>query len=558
MSVQDALYQGQEALQAGRWQEARAAFQAVLQEQALPEALAGLGDALFWLGDVQASVACRERAYALYRRGGNTAAAAESAFWLCMVSEAAQGNVAASKGWLARCESLLQGPDAGPLEGWLEFVRAVHATDHARCRALLERALAAARSYDDPDLELCALGELGVLLVKMGDVDAGMRYVDEAMVGALGGEGRQMNTVVVAACSMMTACDLVADLPRATQWSRAAYAFTQRYGSPYLYAYCRTVYANVLLATGRWAEAEAELVQAAAGTRESFPVMHKRVLAGLALLRVRQGRADEAAALIESIDHPHETTTAAAEIALAGQDPGTAVWLIERWLQAEQDHPSGPLHAGGRGLSMAMITALCLLVQARLAVGDHAGAGAAARQLEGLAAGGAEVATAYAAYCRGQVQRAGSEPAGAVEHLQDAARRFERLDLPFETARARLELARAVRESQPGLAAGEARAALSTFERLGASRDADAAASLLRSWGAGGRTGPRDPGVLTRREREILELLAAGLSNLEIAERLYISPRTAAHHVSNVLAKLGVRNRAEAAAYAARSRAGQP
>lgn len=557
MSVQDALQQGQEALQAGRWQEARAAFQGILQEQELPEALAGLGDALFWLGDVQASVACQERAYAAYRRRGDWAAAAESAFWLCMVCEAAQGNVAASRGWLARCERLLQDLDAGPLEGWLDFARAVHATDHARCRALLERALAAARSHDDPDLELCALGELGVLLVKTGDVDAGMRCVDEAMVGALGGEGRQMNTVVVTACSMMTACDLVADLPRATQWSRAAYEFTQQYGSPYLYAYCRTVYAHVLLVTGRWAAAEAELTQAAAATRESFPAMHRRIVAGLALLRVRQGRAEEAAALIERIGHPHETAIAAAEIALAAQDPDTAVGLIERWLQAEQDYPSGPLHAGGRGLSMTMIAALCLLVQARLAAGDHAGARAAAGRLDGLAAGGAEVPAAYAAYCRGYLERAAGSPAGAVEHVQDAARRFERLELPFETARARLELARAVREIQPGVAVGEARAALSAFERLGARRDADAAAGLLRSWGAGGRTGPRDPGVLTRREREILELLAAGLSNIEIAERLYISPRTAAHHVSNVLAKLGVRNRAEAAAYAARERAAQ-
>jgi DNA-binding NarL/FixJ family response regulator len=103
------------------------------------------------------------------------------------------------------------------------------------------------------------------------------------------------------------------------------------------------------------------------------------------------------------------------------------------------------------------------------------------------------------------------------------------------------------------LATAEARAALAAFDRLGASADADVAAELLRAWGVSGRYVPRVAARLTRREQEVLALLADGLTNPEIADRLHITRKTAAHHVSNVLSKLGARNRAQAIGYAARS-----
>jgi DNA-binding NarL/FixJ family response regulator len=142
--------------------------------------------------------------------------------------------------------------------------------------------------------------------------------------------------------------------------------------------------------------------------------------------------------------------------------------------------------------------------------------------------------------------------------FQDAVELFSVLSLPLEAAQARAALARALGSYAPAAAVAEARLALATFERLGATRDADASAALLRALGAPARTFRKGDGTLTRRESDVLSLLAEGCSNTQIADRLYISRRTAEHHVARILSKLGLRNRAEAAAYALREQTRTP
>jgi DNA-binding CsgD family transcriptional regulator len=192
-----------------------------------------------------------------------------------------------------------------------------------------------------------------------------------------------------------------------------------------------------------------------------------------------------------------------------------------------------------------------MMVEAYLACGELEDAKQAeSRLVEVASRSGARLPLAHAAFSRGCIALAEENHRAAVRCLEEALTLFGQLDLPLEAARARLGLARALAPHQLVLAVEEARTALVLLDRLGASGEADVAAALLRSWGATGRAVPRGADLLTRREQEILSLLSLGLSNQEIAERLYISRRTAAHHVSNVFTKLGVRNRTEAASYA--------
>jgi DNA-binding CsgD family transcriptional regulator len=145
------------------------------------------------------------------------------------------------------------------------------------------------------------------------------------------------------------------------------------------------------------------------------------------------------------------------------------------------------------------------------------------------------------------------EREAAFGHLEAAIASFGRLGMPLESARTRMLLAHALVDTQRETAIAESRAALAAFDGLGAMRDADAAAALLRSLGVrAARGGTIGTAVLTRRELEVLQLLGEGLSNPEIGDRLFITRKTVEHHVANVLAKVGLSGRGEAAAYAVR------
>ena len=151
-----------------------------------------------------------------------------------------------------------------------------------------------------------------------------------------------------------------------------------------------------------------------------------------------------------------------------------------------------------------------------------------------------------------------SDAADAVEAVIADA---ERQDLNLDALRARLDLGALLARSDRGRAVEVMRAAGTDAQRLGARTEQHLAERSLRSlgvrtWrrGAGG-DGEDQVAALTDREREIAAMVSAGSTNPEIAAAVFVSRKTVERHVSNILAKLGMRNRAELAALSAELRA---
>jgi len=110
----------------------------------------------------------------------------------------------------------------------------------------------------------------------------------------------------------------------------------------------------------------------------------------------------------------------------------------------------------------------------------------------------------------------------------------------------RLQSALALAAAGVGDASGLAESACSTFGDLGLDVWRQKASNLLRTLGARPPRRGQAPGGLSARELEVLRLVCAGASNPQVAARLVISRKTAARHVANIFAKLGVHSRAEA------------
>jgi LuxR family maltose regulon positive regulatory protein len=531
---------GWAALRDGRWLDARACFERAVTERAAPEALEGLSWAAWWLDDGAAVFDARERAYHGYRAAGDPAGAARMATWLASDELDFHGAVAVAGGWLARGHRLLDELDPGPDHGWLAFLDGflAHAAgDSAQAAELGRRVSELGRRFAVGDLEMLGLALEGATLVACAEVTEGMRRLDESTAAAMDGEATIPISRAWACCFLVGACAAVRDYQRAAAWCDRIAAFAARYGSRYMLAFCRAEYGVVQLWRGHWSEAETLLEASVEDYERSRPAWVGQPLAALAELRRRQGRRDDALRLVERAGGSVAVQLCEARLALDAGESLRAAELADRVLRAVPPERR-----------LARAPAFELVIRARVGRGEL---DAARRALVALRDVAAHVGTApllaAADLHEGVLAAAAGEHERARTLLEDAVDGFHRAGGPYDAALARIELAAALAAlGRPEDAAREAAAAAARLDAIGAPAEAERARRVVGGHGATG---------LSPREREVLDLLAEGLTNRAIAERLVLSEHTVHRHVANILHKLRVPSRAAAAARVARPRA---
>jgi LuxR family maltose regulon positive regulatory protein len=311
--------------------------------------------------------------------------------------------------------------------------------------------------------------------------------------------------------------------------------FAERMRIQFLNGVCRVHYAAVLAWHGSWKEADEVLSKAIGDLAATRPPFAHEGMVRLADLRRRQGRIEEAERLFREAESHPMAALGMAELSLDCDDPGGAIPVAEQVL---------------RHLPLANKTqraaALELAVRAMSAAGDAHGAQVHLEELRSVAqAVPTGPLRAAASFCDGVVAAAAGDQEAAAVAFEDAAALFSASDAPYELGRARTELARALAElGRRDLARREAADALVILERTGASALRKRAQQVLDSL----THESRPAGPLTRRERQVLGLIARGMRDGDIASALSLSQHTVHRHVSNIYAKLGCSTRAAAVA----------
>ena len=402
------------------------------------------------------------------------------------------------------------------------------------------------------DLRARALSLNGVARVKAGDTEAGMETIREGLSLAL---EHGLSLVAAEAYQRLgTAHEIAGDYASSRDALTTAIGFCETDGGEGMEYTCVSCLAYVLRELGDW-DRSAELCEELRkdGATPAETLVADGVGGSILAFRGDTGAARplleqclETAIRLDIVSMGVDSAAALAVLEAQEGDADSASthwhWVVERWGRSE-DH-----HYAVWGLRWA--------VSFFAARGDLGAARACTEALSQIAArtGHPDVLAALA-HALGETSLAEGEAEVGAEQLERAATLHEGLDIPFERAHIQLRTGIALG------AAGRAEAAVehlaqahSTAAGLGATPLAALAAAEVARLGESveerlGRRAAADyeSGGLSRRELEVVRLVAAGQTNREIAGELVLSTRTVDMHVRNILTKLRCRTRTEAA-----------
>jgi len=486
--------------------------------------------AAYLIGDVAAAVDALSRRYQSALGAGEQSAAAIVGGWAVFML-IMHGAVAQAGGWLSRLGPIVADlPEADVARGYMRCLEAFRSTamerDYAAGHEAASEVIAAARHHGDHDLLALGLNIDARALVRAGHIDEGMRRFDEAMVELVSGALSPIVTGTVY-CSMIEACEEIAEIQRAREWTETLTTWCERqHGMVTFNGQCLTHRATILRQQGRWDEAAIEAEQA----REKFVGAADQPATGRAwyeraeIHRLRGEWPEAEAAYREAAQWGHDPQPGLALLRIAGGDVPTAAAAMRRRLAEAPD-------------LVDRVRLLPAHVDVMLAAGAPSEAAAAAAELSRLASTYGTVALqARADFASAVVRLAGDDPEPALVELRQAAAAWRSLQSPYEEARTRMRIAEACRSlGDEEAAVLEETTAVDTFARLGAAKPA---------------VEPEVSHPLSPRELEVLALVATGMTNQQIADELFLAVKTIERHVGNILMKLDVPSRTGATAYA--------
>ena len=490
-------------------------------------------------GEDDATEALWISAHNEWLRTGNPACAARCISWLVLDlfnrREWARGN-----GWLARGLHLLEPADDCAALGLLLVLISRNHLRQGDVDAAAQAAIRAgelASRFNDPDLNVFSRLARALVQARQGQSGEAASLFDEIMVGVTVDNVSPI-AVGVVYCAVIEACRSLFDLSRAREWTAALdrWCSTQ----PHLVAFrgkCLVHRSEILRLSGAWPEALAEAERACAwsGTHEnSFRYPAGAAFYELAEIHRLRGDVEEAT---EAYRHASEH----------GQSPEPGLTLLQ-FAQGKRELAATSIRRllEERQGSVSRAEVLRAAVEILISVDDLATARIAVDELSRIAEQfTAPAVRASAAHATGAMRHAEGDLPAALRSLREAWTLWQELEVPYQAARVRVLLGQTCQQLGDHVAAEfEFNGARHFFQRASAQPDL-ARVDLLQH--AGRKT---DTPMLSARERQVIELVATGRTNREIARQLSISERTVDRHVSNILLKLNLPTRSAATAYA--------